>query len=153
VEPPKQQMVVDTLTKLDIQERRKYFVHTLVRTISLRSALEATSQKFGVSIPVLRVDWSRRSKWPRELFDAIDDPVFEELCQLAIIKTLRQIERIIVQNENPNCQLGALKLKTTILFKLRRILQEKIDQKLLIERVNELEEKVKSFFSDAKKGK
>jgi len=132
-----------TLKKSEIQKRRQYFLHILIRTLSLKAALESTSQKFGVSVPVLRVDWSRKSKWPRELFNSIDDPIFEELCRLAIIKTLQQTELVISQSENPNCQLGALKLKANMLFKLRSILEEKIDKKLLIERIEKLEEWVK----------
>lgn len=127
------------LKKSEVQKRRKYFSYILIRTLSLKAALEATSQKFKVSIPVLRVDWSRRSKWSREFFDNIDDPILEELCRLAIIKTFQQTELIIGQNENPNCQLGALKLKAGILFKLRNIQEEKNDKKLLIERLEKLE--------------
>lgn len=126
-----------------IQERRRYFVYVLTRTLSLKAALEATSQKFGVSVPVLRVDWSRHSRWPREFFEKLDDVILEELCQQAIIRTLHQTELITGQSENPSCQLGALKLKANMLFKLRSILEEKVDKKMLIERIEKLEEWVK----------
>jgi len=131
--------------KSDIQERRKYFVMIYVRTASLKAALEATYAKFGVSVPVLRVDWNRRDKWPEEILENANDPVLMDIYDLGIRRTLQQTELFIAETDNPNCKLGGLKLKFNILFKLKESVAEKIFKQEILERLANLEKKFENF--------
>lgn len=127
------------MKKAEIRKRREFFWYALESTLSLKTALQGTSSKFGVSIAVLRVDWSRRRNWPPEIFGKIDDMILEELYNSGITKSLHQTELIISQNENLNCKLGALKLKISTYFKLKSGVEDKNYKKLLIERLEKLE--------------
>ncbi len=136
--------------KRDIQERREYLVRIYCRTLSLKAAFEATSEKFKVSIPVLRVDWNRRDRWPKEIFENVTDPVLISIYLLGIHRTLQQTELLLSKTTNDNCRVGALKLKADSLFKLIN-LQKSITIERVLERLENMERTLEEML-DQKNG-
>ena len=121
-----------------ITARRKTFVETLSQTGSKKIALEETSKKYGVAQSALRTDWNRRSCWPKQIFENINDPIFIFQHTLEIRKSLRQLENLINKTTNPNVKLGAIRTKIDTLFKLVN-LQRARDSENYLERIEKLE--------------
>jgi len=121
-------------------KRRKTFVETLSRTGSMKFALDVTSKKCGVTKNALRADWCRRSSWPKEVFEGINDPVFTFFYVFEIQGALRQTENLIRKTDNPNCKLGAIRTKVDTLFKLVN-LQRAASLKAVLARMERLEAK------------
>ncbi|MQY62569.1 hypothetical protein GH146_04730 [archaeon] len=118
--------------------------------MSLKAAFEATSEKFKVSIPVLRVDWNRRDRWPKEIFENVTDPVLISIYLLGIHRTLQQTELLLSKTTNDNCRVGALKLKADSLFKLIN-LQKSITIERVLERLENMERTLEEML-DQKNG-
>lgn len=129
------------LQKSNILDRREAFISYYYRTFSLKAALEATSQKFNISVSTLRVDWARRDNWPKHVFKNVTDPVLNFIYRLGIHRTLQQTELLLSETTNDNCRVGALKLKADILFKLIN-LQKSITIERVLERLENLESKL-----------
>jgi len=138
--------------KRDVQERRVYWVRIYCRTLSLKAAFEATSEKFHVSIPVLRVDWSRRDRWPKEIFENVTDPVLIYIYLLGIHRTLQQTELLLSKTTNDNCRVGALKLKADSLFKLIN-LQKSIMVEGILERLENMERTLDEILESKKESR
>jgi hypothetical protein len=133
----------------DINERRRLMIKVFVKTWSLNSAVRVVSKKFNVRQSALRVDWSRRHQWSKEVFSQISYPFSVDIYLMAIHKTLRQIEAELRCNTNASCRVGLLKTKADILFKLIEIQKSVFCQKDLMERMENLEKKLE--FLDASK--
>ncbi|MHC3129855.1 MAG: hypothetical protein IBV52_07245 [Candidatus Bathyarchaeota archaeon] len=136
--------------KRDIQKRRVYFVMIYCRTLSLRATLEATSERFHVSTAVLRVDWARRDRWPKDVFENVTDHVLMSIYLLGIHRTLQQTELLLSKTTNDNCRVGALKLKADSLFKLIN-LQKSITVEGILERLENMERTLEEILDQKKK--
>ena len=124
-----------------INERRRTFVEAFVKKWSLNPAIKFVSKKFKVDEATLRVDWSRRKSWPKEVFDQINPSDLIFLYRLGVHRTLQQIEKEYSKTTNPSCRVGLLKTKAQILFKLIAVEQALVDQDLL-KRVEAMEKKL-----------
>ena len=122
-------------------DRKKSFIDTLMRTGSMKIALEVTSKKYNVSKSALRMDWQRRAVWPKEIFEGLTDPNLTFLYILEIRKALQQNEEIIRKSQVLNCKLGAVRTKIDTYFKLVN-LQRSIHSDKTFERLEILEKKV-----------
>ena len=121
-----------------ITERRKTFVEILSQRGSMKIALKETSKKYGVANSALRTDWNRRSNWPKQIFENINNPIFTFQYMLEIRVALRQLENLIKKTTNPNYKLGAIRTKIDTLFKLVN-LQRALDSENYLERIEKLE--------------
>ena len=122
----------------NLTDRRKTFTEILNRTGSMKIALKETSKKYGVAKSALRTNWNRRSSWPKQIFENINDPIFIFQHTLEIRKSLRQLENLINKTTNPNVKLGAIRTKIDTLFKLVN-LQRALDSENYLERIEKLE--------------
>lgn len=84
------------------------------------------------------MDWNRRGNWPKEIFESVTDPILTPLYILEIRETLRQNEKVINKAKNPNCELGAIRTKFDVLFKLIK-LQSSTSLEKILERLEKLE--------------
>ena len=129
---------------------REFMVDTYTKTLSLKATVKYVSKKLGVSERTLAVDWHRRDKWPKKVFDDVNSPVLRDFYVLAIHRTLRQIEKELTQNTNPSCRVGLLKTKSEILFKLLEVQKYVVEQDLA-KRIGDMEKKLEFLVSNKQK--
>ena len=108
------------------------------RTFSEKMAIESTSKKFNVKKEMLYVDWGRRNRWLPNIISLKDSSNLIRLLLIEIDATLKQVDKMILETDNDNCRLGALKLKVNSVFKLIG-LYRCFDEEDLRERVENLE--------------
>ena len=130
------------MKRAKIFERRVYFVRCLCRFLSLKDALEVTASKFKVRVSTLRMDWSRRDSWPKEILEEVNDTSRISVYKKEICRTLAQTEYLIGTTKNDNCKLGATKLRISTLLKLIQ-LENSCKWKELWEKVETLENQLK----------
>lgn len=136
---------------------RKDFLENLYRSGSLKIAIRDTALKFEVSEGSLRTDWFRLGTWPKELFQAINDPINDFLSVLEIRNSLHQLDSLIRRcrkQQNLNAELGAIKSKNDTIFKLINI-RRTIREEDFLERLETLEadiKKLKDVKQEAQKG-
>ena len=128
--------------KRQIKDRRTKFTNVYCQTWSIKTAIEVVAKEFNVSEATIRVDWSRRLKWPKEVFENLKDPFLLDVYHQGIHRTLRQVEWQLTKIKNPNCIVGLLKTKADILFKLMDFQKHIINEEKLLTRIENLEKTV-----------
>ena len=113
------------------------------RTFSEKMAIESTSKKFKVKKETLYVDWDRRDTWLPKIISLKDSSNVIRLLLIEIDATLKQVDKMILETDNDNCRLGALKLKVSSVFKLIGLYRS-YDEEDLLERIEKLEEIVEA---------
>ena len=138
------------MKRAEIYKRRTSFVRDYCRFLSLKDAFEATSEKFNVSVSTLRMDWSRRDSWPKEILEDINDSSLISIYKKEICRTLTRTEIMMGTTNNDNCRLGAMKLRIETLFKLIK-LQKSVDLEDVLEKVENLEKKLDEILGSGKR--
>ena len=128
----------------EVNERRRLMIEVYSKTFSLKTSIKIVSKKFQVDPATLRVDWSRRHKWPKEVLGQLNDPLLIDFYHLGIHRTLRQIERELTQTTNPSCRVGLLRTKADILFKLLDFQKGDVEKEVLTKRIENLEKALQS---------